>query len=291
MAETNLRQAETSVKVTGILAEKDLKIEVEDGVKKIKGSLTLKTSDVNFIKFPVNVSEKKKDGSKSAIFDGMDTIMREYKSIADVGEDEADRIAVNNGELNLYRSKQTGKNIVSFKTNFFSRIRKEDYEPFTEFSVETYIKSIVPEVNNEGEETGRVLVHGWIPTYSGIEPIVLVAEDEIATAVENTYESGQTVKFYGDIVNNRIETIKEIPMAIGKPRIEKKVTYRNDLVINGSSDVYEEGVTANPPYSKEAIDRAIQERENAIAAEKEKDNSASATARPSAASRGRTLGF
>ena len=48
---TNLRQATAKVNVEGILSEKVLEVKTEDGVKKIAGHLTIKTSDVNFIKF------------------------------------------------------------------------------------------------------------------------------------------------------------------------------------------------------------------------------------------------
>ena len=293
---TNIRQAETAVKVMGVLAEKNLKIEKENNIDKITGYLTIKTSDINFIRFNVNCSSKKKDGGDNSMYAGLVTVMNEYKAIADdgVGEENADKIYVDTttsktkDSINIYRSKQSGKTIVGFKSSYFNRVRADQtYEPTAEFEIETYIKSIVPEVDKEGEETGRILVHGWVPTYNGIEQITLAADEETGSAIQNTFEAGQTVRFYGDIINNRIETVKTIPVAIGKPRTEVHVEYKNDFVINGASEAYEEGVSAFPPYTKEAIDRAIQERDN-----KEKEQAAQAnTARPSAASKGRTLGF
>ena len=59
---TNLRQATAKVNVEGILSEKVLEVKTEDGVTKITGHLTIKTSDVNFVKFNVNVNEKTKEG-------------------------------------------------------------------------------------------------------------------------------------------------------------------------------------------------------------------------------------
>lgn len=293
---TNIRQAETAVKVMGVLAEKNLKIEKENNVDKITGYLTIKTSDVNFIRFNVNCSSKKKDGGDNSMYAGILTVLNEYKAIADdgVGEENADKIYVDTtasktkDSINIYRSKQSGKTVVSFKASFFNRVRADQaYEPTAEFEIETYIKAIVPEVDKEGEETGRILVHGWVPTYSGIEQITLAADEETGSAIQNTFEAGQTVRFYGDIINNRIETVKTIPVAIGKPRTEVHVEYKNDFLINGASEAYEEGVSPIAPYTKEAIDRAIQERDN-----KEKEQAAQAnTARPSAASKGRTLGF
>lgn len=298
---TNLRQAESVVKVFGTLAEKALEVKEENGVKMITGHLTIKTSDINFIRFPVRVPEKKKDKTDNPMFASFMTVMNEYKAIADkdVGEELADKIYVDTTKskdgINLYHDKRTGASTFSFKTAFFNRAKAGDTtEPYAEFEIETYIKSIVPEVSKEGEETGRVLVHCWVPTYSGIEQITLVAEDpDICSAISDTFTTGQTVKFYGNIINNRVETVTTIPVAIGKPRVERKVEYRNDMVINGASDAYEEGVTAFPPYEKAVIDKAIQERENKIAEEKanaQKPATPNAT-KPSAASYGRTVAF
>lgn len=294
---TNIRQAETAVKVMGVLAEKNLKIEKnKDNVDQITGYLTIKTSDVNFVRFNVNCASKKKDGGDNSMYPGFLTIMNEYKAIADtgVGEENADKIYVDTtssktkDSINLYRSKQSGKTVVSFKSSYFNRVKPDmEYVPTAEFEIETYIKAIVPEVDKEGVETGRILVHGWVPTYSGIEQITLAADEETGAAIQDTFAVGQTVRFYGDIINNRIETVKTIPVAIGKPRTEVHVEYKNDFVINGASEAYEEGVSPIPPYTKEAIDRAIQERDN-----REKEQAAQAnTTRPSAASKGRTLGF
>ena len=294
MAETktNLRQANAKALCEGIVSEIDLKEVVEEGKKKVEGSITIKTSDVNFIRYNVNVNEKTKAGAENKTYAGIQTVMNEYKSIANAGEEEADKVRVN-GDLNIY----TGQNgvVVGYKSNFFNRIKNADeFEPKAEFSVEVFINSIVPEVNGEGDETGRIVVNGWVPTYNGIEPIKLYAEDDVASAIDGMFEPGQTVEFYGEIVNNKIEKITEIPVAIGKPRRKVETTYKNELVITGASEAYAEGESAEKPYDADTIKAAIQERENKIAEEKAKAQSgqkATQAAKPSGASKGRTLGF
>lgn len=291
--ETNLRQSNAKVFIEGLVSEKDLAVKTEDGKTKITGSLTVKTSDVNFVKFNINVNEKTNAGADNKCYAGLLTVMNEYKTIADVGEAEADKVKVN-GDLNLYTSVQSGANIVGFKSNFFNRVKSnEDFEQKAEFSVEVFISSIIPETNTDGEETGRILVKGWVPTYNGIEPITLVAADDIGSAVESTFEPGQTVEFMGDIVNNRIETVTEIPMAIGKPKTKTKVEYKNELLITGASTAYEEGETPEKPYDANVIRAAIQERTNKLEEAKAKAQSGqkSANAKPSGLSKGRTLGF
>lgn len=295
MAETktNLRQANSKAFVTGILSEKALEVKTEDGKTKITGHLTIKTSDVNFVKFNVTVNEKTNAGNDNKCYAGIQTVMNEYQSIADVGEENATKVKVS-GDASPFAGTDGKKNIW-FKSNFFNRLKAdEEYIPQSEFSIEMFILSITPELTEEGEETGRTVVGGWVPTYNGIEPVELVAEKEVGEQIEAGFEPGQTVEFYGTIVNNRIETVTEIPVKIGKPRKKVKVDYKNDMVITGASDPYEEGVTSELPYEEETIKAAIQERENRLAEEKAKAQSGSKSstgAKPSGAAHGRSLGF
>lgn len=293
--ETNLRQAEAKVRVTGYVSDIALEEKTEEGKKKVVGSITVKASDTNFIQFNVNVNEKKKDGTENKTYAGIKTVMDEYKSIEKNGIDEADIIHVT-GDINPFRSQNTGAEIIGYKSNFFNRLKNRDEfssdnPDNAEFSIELFIKSIVPEVNSDGEETGRVVVNGWLPTYNGIEPVALIAPDEdgVADAISSTFEAGQTVMFFGNVLNTRTTTTKEIPVAIGKPRIEKKTVYKNELIITGASQAYEEDVTQNPPYDADSIKAAIQERENEIAAQK--NNNSNKSTPSGKAHGGRTLGF
>lgn len=294
MAETNLRQANAKAFVHGVVSEKDLKVVTEEGKTKITGSLTVKTSDVNFVKFNVNVNEKTNAGTDNKTYAGIQTVMNEYKSIAEVGEDEATRVKVS-GDLSPFTDKKTGGKVVAYRSNFFNRLKAdEELESKAEFSVEVFISGINPELDTDGVETGRTVVSGWVPTYNGIEPIDLVAEGEVAQAVDSGFEPGQTVEFYGDIINNRIETVTEIPVKIGKPRKKVSVEFKSDLIIMGASEAYEEGITPELPYVAETIEAAIQERKNKLEEAKAKAQSGTKTngnTKPSGAAHGRSLGF
>jgi len=289
---TNLRQSNAKAISEGIVSEIDLKEVTEEGKKRVEGSVTVKTGDTNFIRYNVKVNEKTANGTDNKTYAGIQTVMNEYKSIAQVGEDEADRVRVS-GDLNIY----TGQNgtVVGYKSNFFNRLKNPDeMEQKAEFSVEVFISSIVPEVNTNGEETGRIVVNGWVPTFNGIEPVKLVAEGDVASAVDSTFEPGQTVEFYGDMVNSRVEKVTEIPVAIGKPRRKVETSYKNELVITGASEAYEEGVSAEKPYEADTIKAAIQERQNKLEEAKAKAQSgqkSASAAKPSGKASGRTLGF
>ena len=282
--ETNLRQANAKVNVEGIVSEKKLDVVTENGVKRIEGYITVKTDETNFVRFNVRVNEKTKAGTANKTYAGIETVMDTYKSIASEGEDEADRIRVT-GDINLYRSRNTGQEIVGYKSNFFTRVR-DNYSPHAEFSVEVFIEKFIPEIDSEGMETGRVKIGGWVPTYNGIEPIELIVGEDLADDLSTVYEVGQTAEFYGEVINSRVETVTERKAAFGKARTQKNVSYKNELLVTGGTAPYEEGISAEMPYNPEVIKMAIAERNNRI--EEEKSNRATNN-NPSAAGTGRVL--
>lgn len=303
---TNLRQGNSKVVVTGVLAEKDLKIEKdENGNDRIVGYVVLKTSDTNSVRFGIRASSKTKAGADSKTYPGIKTVMDEYKSITDVGVADADIVTVSGGTLNPYRSANSGNEIIAFQTNFMNREKDKNREFGATMDVELFISGFVPEVKKveDGvEETGRLIVKGWFPTFNGIEPIELVAGEDIADALESGLEVGQTVNFFTNIINERHEEIKEIPTLIGK-KVEKRAVYKNELQIVGCSMPYEfkedgdegeVGTNGLPwAYEADAIKKAIQERENQIEADKANSNRPAnkSNTKPSGAKHGRTLGF
>lgn len=296
--QTNLRQADAKVTVVGIVSDKKLEMKTENGVRTIEGTLTIKTADTNFVQMRVRCADKKKDGSENKTFAGVMTVMNEYKSIADVGEDEADRVRAS-GQINLFRSNNNGNEIVSYTSNFFNRIKaNQEFEPKAEFEIEMYIKSLVPEMNKDGEETGRYKIVGWVPTFNGIEPLELFVPEELADVVSNTYEPKQTARFYGEIVQNVTYETIERPMAFGVKK-ETKANFINELVVTGGSPAYdaetEEEVVKGGnqiPYNPDTIQAAIEERDRRIKEEQNKPKTnTTANNKPSGAARGRQLGW
>lgn len=284
---TNLRQAEAKVKVVGIVSEKDLKLETVEGKTNIVGSVTVKTGDTNFVRFRVKASEKTKAGGENPAFTGLKTVMEEYKTIAEAGEDAADKVRVV-GDIRPYPGRN-GEEVISYNASFFNRIINEaEFEPKAEFTLETFVSAIVPEykkVDGEMEETERKIIKGWVPTYNGIEPVEIVVGEDEADGVEDSIEPGMTVRFFGNVINATIIKKRTIPVVIGKPREEIKKTFVNQLVLTGAEAPYED----ERAYDKATIDAAIQERENRLAEQRSKKTSnATTNSRPSAASYGRS---
>lgn len=293
---TNLRRAHTKATAVGLLTDKKLEIKTDPktGEKHIEGTVTVKTSDKNFVTFTVYSKEKKNDKTDNKTYAGLVTVMNEFQSVVDAG-DNADYIRVN-GQLNPYRG-QNGNEIIGYRGSFFNRIRNvENIEPEATFEVEMFIQSIVPEMGKDADgemsETGRLKISGWVPTFNGIEPVDLIVPEDLASACEDTYEPGQTVEFYGDIINNSIEETIEKPVAFGKPKKEVRRTYINELIVTGGSEPYEDEEGDRVPYDKDAINGAIAERNTEIEEAKNKaknGSSGAGNARPSGARHGRTL--
>lgn len=297
---TNLRQANTKATAVGLLTDKKLEIKTDPktGEKHIEGTVTVKTSDKNFVTFTVYSKEKKNDKTDNKTYAGLVTVMNEFQSVVDAG-DNADYIRVN-GQLNPYRG-QNGNEIIGYRGSFFNRIRNaENIESEATFEVEMFIQSIVPEMGKDADgemsETGRLKISGWVPTYNGIEPVDLIVPEDLASACEDTYEPGQTVEFYGDIINNSIEETIEKPVAFGKPKKEVRRTYINELIVTGGSEPYdgdEETDKDHVPYDRGAIEGAIAERNTQIEEIKNKAKNGSSGAgrgaTPSGRAHGRTL--
>lgn len=263
---TELRTVEAVVKAEGILSEKELERTLDkEGKEIIRGNITLKVDDTNFIKFNVYVGKMTKDGKENSIYSGIETVLNDYHSIAEVGEDQATKVRVTRGrvEPQTYISRRTNNPEISvrYSSNFFNRVTDE-FSPHACFTIEGYVAKSFPEVNKEGGETGRLKVTILVPTYSGIEPFEFIVPEDLADAFSSIYEVGQTGKFYGDLINRIIVTENVIKMALGRDVHEEKRTSIIERVLTGASDPYEED--SPEALDQEAIRKALTEREMRI---------------------------
>lgn len=304
-AKTNLRQADAVVEIEGILSEKSLEIVQVDNKDVIRGELTIQTDEHNFVPLNVYINKMTKNNTENKAYKGMVTVMENYKSIAEVGREDADRVRITAKQgisPNTYFDENGGQHdSIRYQTNFVNRIKDgDDCNPKATFEVELYIQSIIPEVETTedgSEETGRLKLFGYMPTYNSIEPLTLIVpvsyvdedgvENEVASVFESMFEPGQTAKFFGELVNERITITETIPVAFGKPRTKTKTSYTNELVINGASDPYDE----EKAYDAETIQKALVDREAMLEEKKNKamsGNRGSAN-KPSGAASGRKL--
>ena len=284
--ETNLRQSETKITVEGILASKDLEIITDKNNNQgIRGNLAIKVDDLNTIRFKVYVGEKTSKGEKNKAWDGMMTVMNEYKSIADVGAENADKVRVGKGTFSTYRN-QNGVDVVQYQSNFFNRVEGE-LNPARKFSVEGFVKSKVWETDSEGNETGRLKIKVIAPNFNGIDILDLIAPKEsdgsanFSGIADDLFEVGNTYQIQGEIVNSRV--VKKAVAALGS--LEGETEYKNELIITGASPAYEE----ERAYNADAIQLAIQNYEDTQAQNQlRKEKVPFEQSKPSAAKVGRS---
>jgi hypothetical protein len=267
--ETNIRQADNKVKAEGLLSEKNLELvtDKEKDFETIKGTVTVQTSEDNFVTFKIFCSSKTVNGKDNGIYQGIKTIYDSYKSIADFGANEADRVRINQGQLNPYTSiGQNGEERegISYRTNFINRVKQtEVYDPKAAFEVEMFIVSMIPEIEHE-VETGRTVVKGILPLYNGIEYLTLILpkssnSGDWVSLIQQDYGIGKTGRFFGDLVNRRVEMAKVTKLLGGGEHRDISYRYKNELVITGASAPYDEGDAM--AYSPEVIKAALTERQ------------------------------
>lgn len=288
---TDLRQADAFVTVEGILSEKKLEeVTGSDGKRTIKGSVSVKVGDTNFITLNVWVNEFTSKGDVNNAFAGMKTVMNEYQSIAEVGEEAATKVFCKRGQLqpNSYVGKEdlmvhTG---VRYSVSYLTRVAPDKFSPRAEFGVEGFINTILEEMDKEGQPTGRLKMGLYVPTYRGVEPLEVIVPEEIASDFDSNFDRGQTTKIYGDILNCSIVKEKEIKLVVGGVRKEKSTSWINELRATGAEAAYDDG----REYDSEAIQKGLVERELRLKKEAEEAAEAKKKGTTSqAAATGRTL--
>lgn len=271
MSETSLRQATAEVRVLGILSEKNLEMGKDaQGREVIKGNLVIKTGDVNSVTIRVYTSKTTNKGEENPAWKGLMTVMDTYNSIADVGEQEATIVRCNGQyapSTYLGKDSQLHEGVPQYRASFFNSLTPSQLESSggmqAEVQVEIFVSGIRPEIRRKGEdaeETGRLLLDGWINLYNGLEKATFVIPKEFATEAEKQIEIGQTRKVFADVVNSAVTTEIVIPVAIGKPRVEKRTEYHHELVINNITQDYATGddeVARANAFSADAIREAI----------------------------------
>ena len=261
---TVLKQADATIEVVGIISEIDLEKVQENENETIRGRIKVKTSDTNTVPIDVYVNKYTKDKKENRTYAGWETRMQTYKSIADVGEKEATVVHIKRGQLRpqLYIDKETLQEMksVRYSANFMNELKgvdREEAQYKAEFHVTGYIQSMVQEFDKEAEETGRIILNIQVPTYNSIEPLTIFVPEDLADAVSGLWEMGQTADFDGQIVNRAIVTEKVIKRAIGKDLVNKKYDYKNELVLTGGSEPYEEELA----YAEAAIRKALADKQ------------------------------
>ena len=250
-----LKEGVNVVTVVGTLVEKNLEetsyTNNETGklVEQIKGSISVRTGEHEVHQVRLRSNKFTNAGKENSLYKGYQTINNEFVSVADVANNPEltpTQVRVN-GKLTTneyYGQDDILKQYQQIEGKFVNRLTdKDDPTPRATFEAEIFVSKTKPEMDREGEETGRALVESYIPTFNAIVPYNFTVIAEGSDFFTNDIQKGQTIKVFGHIVNKRIETVKYIEAAFGDPIEEKSVSYTTESLISNAAQPYEEEST------------------------------------------------
>ncbi len=275
-----IRQAGNKIELVGVVKEHKLEevINKDTKDKQIRGSLTMKCGESE-VEVRVYVGEKTKEGKVKKGFTTLKGfISGEYPTMATDAENATKVSMFGNGSFtpkfseSLYvkEGEQECRSYIQIELGFGNikvdnSLTEEDFK--ATFDIEMFVSEIEDEVKTKGdeeEETGRVVVKGYVPTYNGgIFPLQVVAgivEDEegsfdFAEQIKDGISEGDSVNFWGDI--NYLTIINKVKKGgtMGRAKTEDKKDYIHDLVAIGA-DILE----GDSEWEEEAIEAALKER-------------------------------
>ena len=288
MANTTLKALKNTVDVIGRVKEVNLELgTTRDGKENIKGNVVVLVEEsVNGetrshdIRVRVYSNKFKRDGNINGLYAGYETVMNEYKSIADVGDKkEADLVHVQGLlELNEYISQDGTKrssNQVSGK--FFNRITIDEVKrgrgPKAVATVEAVVEGIKDELDQDGLPSGNKKLSAFNVDFFGelrenskpVIPFEAIVPENLADAFDDLYDTGDTGKFSLKINNYAEEATEEDVQEVSgfgstEGLSEVKRNFVNNLEVIGGTEAYQEPRA----YNDEQIEEAKQFRQKAI---------------------------
>lgn len=269
-----MRQAENKVFIEGILSEIDIveRTYTKDGVQnnalagQIKVRVEQKINGIDkILEIPVHVfvNEMTKKGTKNPAYESIDTVRREFISIASgAGVEGADRIRISGASIQMNEYWADENRLSSYpriNASFVQRVKRDEFTPKAQFSTELVVSKMINEVDKDGVETGRLKVEGILPQYGGrVDVVPFIAENpNVVDAISQYWQPKDTVKVSGKLNFSSTVEIYTEEQGFGEP-IEKKRTINvSELVITGGSQTPLEGDFA---FNEEEIKNALAER-------------------------------
>ena len=275
-----LESKENSVKIEGILSEIDLEagsyMKGGKSVDKIGGSIKVRVTqmlngekvelDIPVYMFANKLTNK---GTANPAYASIERVMNEYKSIAAVGIDAADRIRITGAQIRMNEYYGQNGNLNSYpriNASFVTKITDlSKYNPEATFSAIFAIGSMGYETDKDGVEIpNRYKIRGIMPQYGGSVDVIdfFATSPNVIDAVSSYWEQGDTVKINGKLNFTSKTEEKMIEVDFGEPRIERKTISVSELIITGGSQTPLEGDFA---FDMDEIHNALEDRQARLA--------------------------
>ena len=302
-----LESKENSVKIEGILSEIDLEAGSynKDGktVEKIGGSIKVRVNqmlngaevelDIPVYMFANKLTNK---GTPNPAYASIERVMNEYKSIAAVGIDAADRVRITGANIRMNEYYGQGDKLNSYpriNASFVTKVTDmSKYNPEATFSAIFAIGSMGYETDKDGVEVAdRYKIRGIMPQYGGSVDVIdfFATSPNVIDAVSSYWEQGDTVKINGKLNFTSKTEEKLVEVDFGEPRVERKTISVSELIITGGSQTPLEGDFA---FDMDEIQSALEARQARLAELKSKAKAKDTKSAPKAApKKAMDLGF
>lgn len=275
-----LESKENSVKIEGILSEIDLETGsyIKDGksIDKIGGSVKVRVTQTlngeeTELDIPVYLFANKltNKGAANPAYASIERVMNEYKSIAAVGIDAADRIRITGANIRMNEYYGQGDKLNSYpriNASFVTKITDmSKFAPEATFSAIFAIGNMGYETDKDGVQIpDRFKIRGIMPQYGGSVDVIdfFATSPNVIDAVSSYWEQGDTVKINGKLnfSSKTEETVVQVDF--GEPRIERKTVSVSELIITGGSQTPLEGDFA---FDMDEIQSALEARQARLA--------------------------
>ena len=275
-----LESKENSVKIEGILSEIDLEagsyMKDNKTIEKIGGSIKVRVNQMlngveTELDIPVYMFANKltNKGAPNPAYASIERVMNEYKSIAAVGIDAADRVRITGANIRMNEYYGQGDKLNSYpriNASFVTKITDmSKFAPEATFSAIFAIGNMGYETDKDGVQIpDRFKIRGIMPQYGGSVDVIdfFATSPNVIDAVSSYWEQGDTVKINGKLnfSSKTEETVVQVDF--GEPRIERKTVSVSELIITGGSQTPLEGDFA---FDMDEIQSALEARQARLA--------------------------
>lgn len=256
--------------IEGVLSEIDLAQKVWNGNDVISGKVIVKVSapvvkdgPVVDCEVPVQFFTKKMTnaGVENPAYTDLNHIMTEGKSIASVGEENADCVRITSARVVMNEYYARDGHFVSFPRvngSFIRVIPKSQVVPTAKADIDFIIRDIKHEVDKDGVETGRLFINGINIGYNNYTDILPIVTDnpEYISAIEAVYQPGDAITASVRLLFSQKTEKTYQEVEIGDPIERVRTVSVSDLVISAIS----RNDRLIEMYSSEDVKRCLEAR-------------------------------